>query len=170
MGNVPSKLKVIVTYGETTVEFDGSPNTVLVSINNFLSKQIPAIDIANRITVSYSISDLIDLFEDYIKITPEGSRVWKINKKISDKFVIGLQLVAAKISHESGKLLSSMLSLGDLESSTGLKSKSISSRLSEMVRPGYVEKDTGENGVKYGITTQGVYWLSESLTKIPGSK
>ena len=154
-----------VTHGDTKVEFNGTPESVLVSVNNFLSKQIPAIDLANRIHVSYSVPDLIDLFEDYVKITPEGPTVWRGEKKLSDKFVIGLQLVACKIGHESGRSTPSSLTLSELESHTGLKPKSISSRLSEMVKPGYAERDSSDKGVTYKMTTQGIYWLSETLAR-----
>ena len=164
------KVTVIVTHGETKAEFSGSPESVLASVNNFLSKQIPAINLANRIHVSYSVPDLIDLFEEYVKITPEGPTIWKAGKKLSDKFIIGLQLVATKIAHESGRPSPSSLTLAELESQTGLNPKSLSSRLSEMVKLGYVNRDSSETGVRHHITTQGVYWLSETLTNISSKK
>jgi hypothetical protein len=37
-----------------------------------------------------------------------------------------------------------------------------------MVKWGYVDRDTEEQGVKYKITTQGVYWLNQVLIKKSG--
>lgn len=158
-------LHVSISYGKTKTEFVGKPETVIVSVNQFLSKQIPAIDLAEKITLNYSVSDLLDKFKDYIKLTDEGPRVWLSNKKLSDKDVVCLQLITTKIGYLTGKLKSSSMSLQELYVSTNLKPKSISSRLSEVTKSGYVERDQTEQGTKYRITTQGIFWLNGILEK-----
>lgn len=161
-------LKVTVSYGEIKVEFTGDPQSIIYSINDFVAKQIPAIDLAHKISVNYSVNDLINMFGEYIKLTPEGPRVWKSEQKLSDKDIVGLQLVAAKISNEIGKTQTSSITLVDIRSATDLNPKSISSRISEMSKSGYVDKETGEQGVCYRITTEGIHWLNQALTKKSG--
>ena len=85
------------------VEFSGSPDVVFRSLHEFISKEIPNIDLAKSISVNYSLNDLIQMFKDYIRFTEEGPRVWTQDKKLSDKDVIALQLVAAKAAMLSGK-------------------------------------------------------------------
>ncbi|MGB9659953.1 MAG: hypothetical protein ACPLY9_05500 [Nitrososphaerales archaeon] len=161
-------LNVTITYGELKAEFNGDPRSVLSSLNEFLTKHIPSIDLASKVTINYSLNDLISMFGDYVKITPEGPRVWMGEQKLSDKGILGLQLVAAKINYESGKVAIPSLTLNEIRSATGLNPKSISSRMSEMLKWGYVDKETSEEGVRYKITTQGINWLNQMLMKKAG--
>jgi len=163
--NEENKLHVTISYKDIKTEFSGNLENVIISVNHFLSKQIPSLELAEKITINYSISDLIDKFQDYIKITSEGPRIWLSNRKLSDKDVVCLQLISTKISHMIGNSQSSLMSLQELHTSTNLKPKSISSRLSEVTKNGYVERDQTDNGTKYKITTQGIFWLSEILNK-----
>jgi predicted transcriptional regulator len=155
-------------YGNIKQEFSGDSEEVLRSINDFIAKHIPTIDLALKISVNYSINELITMFGNFVKITPEGPRVWKNEQKLSDKDVVALQLIASKINYEMGKNPLASLSITEIKSRTGLNPKSISSRISEMVKWGYIERDTGEQGVKYKITTQGVHWLNQVLIKKSG--
>lgn len=165
MSSDENRVSVTVTHDGTTVEFGGPPETVLRSINDFLLKEIPTLNLARKISVSYSTSELIQMFQDYVKMTPEGPRVWVGDKKISDKDFISLQLVACKIGHDAGRVNSEWLTLTEVQNITNLNPKSISSRLSELTKQGSMEKETGEYGVRFKITTQGIYRLSESLSK-----
>lgn len=163
--NQPEPLHVAVTYGDLKVEFSGTPEAVLSSLTSFLSKQIPSLDLASKIAVNYSVTDLINLFAAVVKMTPEGPRVWKGDQKLSDKDVVALQLVAARIGKETGKLSAVSLTSSELEAATGINPKSISSRLSELSKLGYVEREDTDKGVQYRITTQGVNWLSTVIAK-----
>jgi len=164
------KLQVAVSYGGVKAEFSGPPEAVLLSVNRFLSRQIPTLDLAEKISINYSVADLLDMFSNFVKMTPEGPRVWPGEYRLSDKEVICLQLTAAKIGHMSGRLETPSMTLSDIQSSTGLKPKSISSRLSEVSKAGYVEREQTEQGVRYRITTQGVYWLSNVLGRKAGGR
>lgn len=159
------KLSVVVTYGQLRAEFSGTPEAVMLSLNNFLMKNVPELDLAKAISVSYSTADLINMFGEFVKITPEGARVWVGEHKLSDKDIVALQLVAAKLGYGTGRLSSPSLSIGEIQALTGLKAKSISSRLSEITKMGFVEKEVDEHGVRYKITTQGIHWLKNNLSK-----
>jgi DNA-binding transcriptional ArsR family regulator len=159
------ELRVSASYGEEKVEFSGSPEVVMRSLHEYVSKWIPNMDLARAISVNYSLNDLIQLFKDYVRITPEGPRVWTQERKLSDKDVIMLQLVAAKISSLSGKSGTDAMGVSDIESATGLYPKTISSRLSELTKSALVERVDSDQGGKYRITTVGINRLGELLSR-----
>jgi DNA-binding transcriptional ArsR family regulator len=159
------QLFVSVSYGDAKVEFAGSPEVVMRSLHEFISKVVPNMDLARTISVSYSLNDLIQTFKDFVRVTPEGPRVWTQDRKVSDRDVIQLQLVAAKIASLSGKGQSDAMGVGEIEQATGLYPKTISSRLSELTKLAYVERSESEGGGKYRIATLGVNRLSEQLSR-----
>ena len=158
-------LQVSVSYGDSKVEFAGSPEVVMRSLHEFVSKVIPNMDLARAISVNFSLNDLIQLFREYVRVTPEGPRVWTQDKKLSDRDVIMLQLVAARIASLSGKSPSDAMGVGEVESATGLYPKTISSRLSELTKSAHVERVDSDKGGKYRITTLGTSRLGEQLSK-----
>jgi len=105
------------------------------------------------------------MFRDQVKITAEGPRVWTQDKKLSDRDVILLQLVAVRIASLSGKVASDATSVGEIEAATGLNPKTISSRLSELTKSAQVERVDSQGGGKYRIATVGVNRLGEQLSK-----
>ena len=163
--NPERQLAVIVSYGDVKVEFSGSPDVVFRSLHEFISKEVPNIDLAKSISVNYSLNDLIQMFKDYIRFTEEGPRVWAQDKKLSDKDVIALQLVAAKAATLSGRAKSDGMNVVELQTATSLLAKTIGSRLSELNKSGAVDKVESEGTGRYRITTTGVHWLHAQLSK-----
>ncbi len=163
------QLSVVVTYGEVKVEFSGSPDVVFRSLHEFISKEIPNIDLAKSISVNYSLNDLIQMFKDYIRFTEEGPRVWVQDRKLSDKDVIALQLVAAKAAMLSGKASERRHERArSSQTATSLLAKTIGSRLSELNKSGAVDRLEAEGTGRYRITTTGVHWLhSATLEEVP---
>ncbi|MDA4124197.1 MAG: hypothetical protein OK438_01910 [Thaumarchaeota archaeon] len=159
------ELSIIVSYGDSKVEFAGSPEVVMRSLHEFVSKVIPNMDLARTISVNYSLNDLIQMFKDYVRVTPEGPRVWTQDKKLSDRDVIQLQLVAARIASLSGKASSDAMGVAEIETATGLYPKTISSRLSELTKSALVERVDSDSGGKYRIATVGVNRLAQQLSK-----
>ena len=159
------QLSVSVKYGEVEVNFSGSPEVVIRSLHEFISKQIPNMDLARSISVNYSLNDLIKMFGDFIRFTEEGPRVWAQGRKLSDKDVIALQLVSARAANLSGKSKSDAMTTAELESATGLYPKTIGSRLSELNKLGHVERNDSEGIGRYRVTTSGLNWLSTQLAK-----
>jgi DNA-binding HxlR family transcriptional regulator len=80
-----------------------------------------------------------------------------------------LFLLGLKIAFELGKSSDKTSPISDIQSSTNLNPKSISSRLSELVKVGYVFKGVNKENqselVVYGITTVGISWLNNIITK-----
>ena len=159
------QLSISVVYGEAKVEFTGSPEVVMRSLHEFVSKVLPNMDLARIITVNYSLNDLIQMFKEHVRITPEGPRVWTQEKKLSDRDVILLQLVAARIASLSNKASTDAMSVSEIENATGLYPKTISSRLSELTKMAQAERVDMQGGGKYRITTVGVSRIGDQLSK-----
>lgn len=159
------RLVVTVSLGDAKAEFSGTPEIVLQSMNNFISKSIPEIDLAKKVSMNFSTKDLIEKFKDFVRITPEGPRVLTGLVKLSDKEFVALQLVAQRIASETRVGTSPWVNLATLQESTSLNPKSLSSRLSELAKVGYVAKETAEEKSQFKITTIGIDWLSTTLTK-----
>ena len=158
-------VNVIVTVGDVKVQFSGSAESVMASVMSFLSKQVPSMDLAKKISLNYSAQELIEAYSHLIKVTPEGPRVIPDSDvRLSDKDMVALQLVAAKIAKDLGKLQDDAMQVSEMHAATALNPKSISSRISEMVKAGHVARDEKEPG-KYRITTAGVHWLNSTIAK-----
>ncbi len=167
-------VNVSVQYEDIKVQFSGEPENVLLSVITFLSKHVPEIRLARKISLNYSLSELVELYSPIIKITPEGPKVIPDlgeiqNKKFSDKEIVMLFLLGSKIAYELGKTSERSFPLSDIQSATNLNPKSISSRLSELVKSSYVSKSVNKESetesVVYSITTMGISWLNNIITK-----
>lgn len=164
-------MNVSIAVGDIRVEFNGSPESVMRSAIGFLAKQIPTIDLARKISLDYAVTELIDIYSDLIKITPEGPRVIpEIDnaeaKRMSDKDRIMLQLVASKIAKDLSKVQNEGMQLSEIYNATSINPKSVSSRLSELVKAGFVSRGSPEDDidhVSYKITTQGIHWLNSVI-------
>lgn len=164
-------MNVSIAVGDIRVEFNGSPESVMRSAIGFLAKQIPTIDLARKISLDYAVTELIDIYSDLIKITPEGPRVIpEVDnaeaKRMSDKDRIMLQLVASKIAKDLSKVQNEGMQLSEIYNATSINPKSVSSRLSELVKAGFVSRGSPEDDidqVSYKITTQGIHWLNSVI-------
>lgn len=165
MSQAENEVNVTVTIGDVKVEFSGSAETVTASVMNFLLKEVPSMDLARKILLNYAAQELIETYSHLIKITPEGPRViLNTDVKLSDKDIVALQLVAARIAKDLGRLQDNSMQVSDIHAATALNPKSISSRISEMVKAGHVARDEKEPS-KYRITTAGIHWLNSTVAK-----
>ena len=158
-------VNVIVTLGDVKVQFSGSAESVMTSVMSFLSKQVPSMDLAKKISLNYAAQELIEAYSHLVKITPEGPRVIPdSDARLSDKDMVALQLVAVRIAKDLGRLQDDAMQVSEMNAATALNPKSISSRISEMVKAGHVARDEKEPG-KYRITTAGIHWLNSTIAK-----
>jgi hypothetical protein len=151
--------------GDVKVQFSGSAESVMTSVMSFLSKQVPSMDLAKKISLNYAAQELIEAYSHLVKITPEGPRVIPdSDARLSDKDMVALQLVAVRIAKDLGRLQDDAMQVSEMHAATALNPKSISSRISEMVKAGHVARDEKEPG-KYRITTAGIHWLNSTIAK-----
>lgn len=162
---ISDKLVVSVSLGDAKAEFSGSPEIVLQSVNSFISKSVPEIDLAKKLSMNFSTKELVEKFEDFVRITPEGPRVLIDQGKLSDKELIALQLVAQRIASETKSGASPWVTLAFLQEATSLNPKSLSSRLSELAKAGYVAKETVDDKSQFKISTIGIDWLGNTLAR-----
>ena len=118
-----TNVNVTISIGDIRVQFNGSADSVISSVISFLTKQIPALDLANKISLNYTITELIQSYSDIIKITPEGPRIIPILdgvelRKLSDKQIVALQLIASRIAKGIGRIEDDRLRMSDLQSAT----------------------------------------------------
>jgi len=157
-----TELSVTITHEETKIDFKGNPEDVLHSINEFLLKSIPSLELAQKITINYSLDDILSKFHNLIKLTSEGPRIWTNSKKTSDRERICLQLLANYVGFLAGKN-NSFTSISDICHLTDLNPKSVSSRLSELQKLCYVDKKNIDRKIMFKITTQGINWLENTM-------
>ena len=161
--NQAENVNVIVAVGDVKVQFSGSAESVMASVMSFLLKQVPTMDLAKKISLNYAAQELVEAYSHLIKITPEGPRVIPDSDvRLSDKDTVALQLVAARIAKDLGRVQDDAMQVAEMHAATALNPKSISSRISEMVKAGYVARDEKEPG-KYRITTAGIHWLNSTI-------
>ena len=161
--NQAENVNVIVAVGDVKVQFSGSAESVMASVMSFLSKQVPTMDLAKKISLNYAAQELVEAYSHLIKITPEGPRVIPDSDvRLSDKDTVALQLVAVRIAKDLGRVQDDAMQVAEMHAATALNPKSISSRISEMVKAGYVARDEKEPG-KYRITTAGIHWLNSTI-------
>jgi hypothetical protein len=100
----------------------------------------------------------------------------KLEAKWSVKEFIALELVASRIAKGLRIIQHEGMKISDIESATKANPKSVTSRLSEMIKSGYVTKDlrfstetvaegTEEPSTIYRITTVGIHWLNNIIDK-----
>ena len=102
----------------------------------------------------------------------------KHKAKWSIKEFVALQLVASRIAKGLGIIKEEGMKISDIESATKANPKSVTPRLSEMIRSGHVTKDLRfgtesaaeakeeeEPSTIYRITTAGIHWLNNIIDK-----
>jgi hypothetical protein len=120
------------------------------------------------------------LKDDKVVAAAESSKT-KHEAKWSIKEFVALQLVASRIAKGLGIIQEEGMKISDIESATTKANpKSVTPRLSEMIRSGHVTKDLRfdtENAAEteeeeeeepstiYRITTTGIHWLNNIIDK-----
>ncbi len=154
-----------MNYDGLEAKFSGNVEEVLKSLNEFVEKNIPSMSLAKNLTLNFSTAELVMKFQEFVKITSEGPRVWSQDKNLSDKEIVALQLVAERIEFETSDGGSKLVTLARLQESTSMNPKSLSSRLSELSKSGYVVRETQGSETGFRISTLGIDWLANVLSK-----
>ncbi|MEM1515528.1 MAG: hypothetical protein QXT26_03235 [Thermoproteota archaeon] len=165
MENEGENLEVTLKYKDVETKIVGRPDEVIRALFNFMSKILPAYDLATQLTLSIDVEDLLRSIKGLIAFTPEGPVIAISRERMGgDRNIIMLNLIKAYVGYRVGRLEKDSLSVADLTVTTGCKSGTVAARLSELMDMGFVERvGRGE----YRITTLGVkFFLDEILPKI----
>lgn len=158
-------LELSVRYKDMEVKFSGTPEDVIRSLFSFLSKILPAYDLASNLVLTVDLEKLLRSVTGIIALTPEGPVITVPREKLGgEKNVIILHLLKAYIGYQTGRLEKESLSTAEILSLTGGKAGTVAARLSELTSLGWVERvGRGE----YRITTLGVNsFMEDVLPKI----
>lgn len=158
-------LELSVKYKDMEVKFSGTPEDVIRSFFRFMSKILPAYDLASNLVLTVDLENLLRSVAGIIALTPEGPVITVPREKIGgEKNVILLHLLKAYIGYQTGRLEKDSLSTAEILSLTGGKAGTVAARLSELASLGWVERiGRGE----YRITTLGIVsFMEETLPKI----
>jgi hypothetical protein len=159
-------IEVTIRYRDLEKTFRGSPDQVFRGVFQFLSETIPALDVVSRITLSVNFADFLKEVAGVFAVTPEGVVVLTPPEALTDRELVLLYLVRAKVAFETGRSEKETLLASDLISFTGKGSGTVAGRLSELSGEGLVER-TGKG--EYRVTTFGLHrFRQDVLPKLKG--
>ncbi len=159
-----NNLKVTIVYGELKVEFEGSPEDVYLQVVRFLEKSIPTYSLANKIHRSRDIAGTLEKLKDLISYS-EGEGIYPVKplQSFPTSEAILLMLAIRYLEHALGLREGDSASAGVIVSVVGRPMKTISGRLSELVRKGYIKRlERGD----YAITVSGLSYLLDSYSRL----
>jgi len=160
------QVEVVIRYRDVEKTIKGKPEEVFRGVFQFLSETIPALDVVSRITLTVNFADFLREAAGIFAVTPEGVVVLTPLEALTDRELVMLHLIRAKVSFETGKSEKETLLASDLISFTGKGSGTVAGRLSELSGEGLVERiGKGE----YRVTTFGLHrFRQDMLPKLKG--
>ena len=160
------QVEVTIRYRDVEKTIRGSPEQVFRGVFQFLSEIIPALDVVSRITLTVNFADFLREAAGVFAVTPEGVVILTPLEALTDRELVMLNLVRAKVAFETGRSEKETLLASDLISFTGKGSGTVAGRLSELSGEGLVER-TGKG--EYRVTTFGLHrFRQDVLPKLKG--
>jgi hypothetical protein len=160
------QVEVTIRYRDVEKTIKGGPDDVFREVFRFLSEAIPGLDVVSRITLTVNFADFLKEAAGVFAVTPEGVVVLTPPEALTDRELVLLYLVRAKVAFETGRSEKETLLASDLISFTGKGSGTVAGRLSELSAEGLVERiGKGE----YRATTFGLTrFRQDVLPKLKG--
>jgi hypothetical protein len=158
--NLAQPLEVTLRYGTLEKKITGPPDQVALEIFAFLTKAIPELELASRLSLNVDIADLAKVCEGVIAVTPEGVVVTVSTDSLADRELLLLHLAKARIAQMFGKAEKDFVQSADLITATKKTSGTVAGRLSELCGENLAErKGKGE----YRATTLGMHIFRETI-------
>lgn len=159
-------IEVVIRYRDVEKTIKGSPEDVFRGVFQFLSETIPSLAVVSKITLTVNFADFLNDAAGVFAVTPEGVVILTPLETLTDRELVLLYLVRAKIGFETGRSEKETLLASDLISFTGKGSGTVAGRLSELSGEGLVER-TGKG--EYRVTTFGLHrFRQDVLPKVKG--
>jgi len=160
------KIEVYIKYKDFEKKIVGNADEVLKELISFLTQIYPKLELAEKLSLTVDVNELITAFQGIIAVTPEGIVTLANVEALPDKELILFHLVKTKVSRLLGKSEKESLLISDILSSTKHSVGSIAGRLSELCSEGFVER-VGKG--EYRVTTYGLdYFLKNVIPKLKG--
>ena len=153
-------LEVTIKYGALEKKVIGQPDQVAREVLTFLTKEIPALELASHLSLSVDLNELAKDCEGILAVTPEGVVVTVPVDKLADRELILLHLAKARIAQMLGKSDKDFVQSADLIVATKRTAGTVAGRLSELCGESLAErKGKGE----YRATTLGLHVFREQI-------
>ena len=98
-----NQVEVAIRYRDVEKTIRGNPEEVFKGVFQFLSQTIPALEIVSKITLTVDFADFLKEAAGVFAVTSEGVVVLTPLEALTDRELVLLCLVRAKISCETGK-------------------------------------------------------------------
>jgi len=156
----PTQIEVTIRYRDVEKTIKGTPEDVFRGVYQFLSETIPALAVVSKITLTVNFADFLRDAAGVFAVTPEGVVILTPLEALTDRELVLLYLVRAKVGFETGRSEKETLLASDLISFTGKGSGTVAGRLSELSGEGLVER-TGKG--EYRVTTFGLHRFRQDV-------
>ena len=161
-----TRIEVVIRYRDVEKTIRGSPEDVFRGVFQFLSETIPSLAVVSKITLTVNFADFLKDAAGVFAVTPEGVVILTPLEALTDRELVLVYLVRAKIGFETGRSEKETLLASDLISFTGKGSGTVAGRMSELSGEGLVER-TGKG--EYRVTTFGLHrFRQDVLPKLKG--
>lgn len=159
-----SDVRVEVKYRNSSTTFLGKPEEVWLLLNDFFAQFLPSFRIAELLALRIDLQTLAKDCEGIIAFASEGPVILIPRDKLTDNETILSQLLAARLGKTFGTLVSDSMSKEEIQNKLGKNPKIASTRLGELLKNGFLEKDENEC---YRLTDFGTSQMQkEVLSKI----
>ncbi|MEM2928839.1 MAG: hypothetical protein QXP60_07740 [Nitrososphaerota archaeon] len=161
MSEKNENLKINISYKDLSATFEGNPEQVYRSVIAFLEKVIPAYSLASRISYSINIQEILEKANKILAYN-QNEGIFFLNPINNYSLNDGIMLFLLKlyIEHSVGLRDSPEASLLELSNSLNKSQKSISGKLSNLIKNGYVRRLSRGS---YVLTITGLKHLIENI-------
>jgi hypothetical protein len=158
-------LELTVRYKGLEKKVVGNPAEVSREFFAFLAREFPSLTILTRVSIGTDLISLLEDCEGVIALAPEGVVLLATDlSSLTDKELVLLHLLKAKIANLTGKSEKDSLKSSDLMTLTGKSAGTLAGRISELCSEGLAER---AGKAEYRITTLGTHrFRREVLPKI----
>ncbi|MEM3123962.1 MAG: hypothetical protein QW756_07740 [Nitrososphaerota archaeon] len=159
-------LKVTISYDELTAQFEGQPADVYEQVVRFLEKVLPAYRLSSMIQRSASVTELMERLKGLIAYSEgEGIYLTKPFHTLATPDAILLLLTIRHLESALGLKEMKAVTPKEMMAMLGRPMKTVSGRLSELVRKGYVKR-LGRAG--YSLTGLGLSYVLDTFSAEKG--
>jgi DNA-binding transcriptional ArsR family regulator len=155
-------VKVEIEVNGMRYEGNGSVQEIVPQILQFLSRAVPAYDVARKLVYVPDLAGLADKISDYAKMTNTG-QLLLVNRELLAERAISIVLFMAHLAGKMGKREVDSLSIEEIATGVGKSPKTIRNVMVELQKSGLI--DRAERG-RYRITPKGLMELESSLSSV----
>lgn len=153
------EIKVTIRYQDIEAQFTGEPREVYIQVLKFMEKVIPTYTLASKIILEIELEEIFEKLSDNIAYSSDEGIVFLKNlADLPSQDAILFLALKNHIEYKIGRREDPAISITDFSKNLQKKEKTISGRLSELIKQGFLKRlDRGD----YVITVTGVKYLVE---------